>query len=488
MGSMTQLAAADRQLPRAPLPTQRGKLMEQGSDVTYGDSGHVHKKGYSQLYGRFVLLTLVCSVVPLLLFGWGIYIYYSRFSTERMVDYFQGQTQHHRKLIELYLQERTSDLWLMASTHALDYLRQQDNLKNIFTIMNREGPFFEDLGVLNDQGKHMAYVGPFDLMDKDYSGTLWFKELVERNIYISDMFLGYRDVPHVIIGITTSEGGMRWILRATINTEYFRALVEDVKMGQTGEVYLVNRAGILQTSPRFGGKILDKAPLPMELFTEAGGVRILESTSEDPDATPRQIVAYTWLKDPTWMLVVKQDYAEVFQQVNHVNRAMLLFLHISVLAILIVSVITTRHMIQVVKKRDEKAEELNRQLVQASKLASLGELAAGVAHEINNPLAIILAGNQVARDICDEISNSDDNSKTMLLEILSQTDGQVLRCNMITHNLLRFARRTRSVIENVNVNTSLDEVIELMEKRAKSGGISFNKDLDPGLPSFFSDP
>ena len=49
------------------------------------------------------------------------------------------------------------------------------------------------------------------------------------------------------------------------------------------------------------------------------------------------------------------------------------------LAILVVSFLTTKHMIQVIRKRDEEAEDLNRQLVQASKLASLGELAAGVA-------------------------------------------------------------------------------------------------------------
>jgi two-component system, NtrC family, sensor kinase len=462
--------------------------MEAESEITSNGLNHGHKKGYSRLYVRFVVLTLICSVLPLLLFGWGIYAYYSRFSAERMVAYFQGQIQHHRKLIELYLKERTSDLELVASIQSLAYLRNQENLGSIFKMMNREEPFFEDLGVLSDKGKHLAYVGPFDLMDKNYSQTIWFKQLMDRNMYISDMFLGYRDVPHFIIGITSPEGGERWILRATVNTESFRALVEDVKMGKTGEVFLVNREGILQTSPRFGGKILDKTSLPMEFLTEPNGIRILEASDEGPHPTSRKVFAYTWLSEPSWMLVVRQDYSEVFQQENHVNHAMLVFLHVSILAILIVSIITTRHMIQMVKKRDEQKEELNRQLVQTGKLASLGELAAGVAHEINNPLAIILAGNQVARDICDELPNLDDNSKAMLLDILSQTDGQVLRCNMITHNLLRFARRSKSVIENVNVNACLDEVVELMEKRAKSNGIGFQKDLDPNLPSFLSDP
>lgn len=456
--------------------------------IVHHSPAHSQRKGYSTLYGRFVLLTLICSVVPLLLVGWGIYEYYSRFSSDRMVENFQLQAQHHQKLIELFLKERASDLELIAFSHSLAYLSQQPNLHKIFTIMNRDGAYFEDLGVISDSGFHISYEGPYNLMGIDYSRTFWFKALAEKDVYISDIFLGFRNVPHFIIALAVHEGDRKWILRATVSAESFRALVEDVKMGETGEVYLVNREGILQTTPRFGGAILGKTPLPMELFTEQSGVLVLEPGLRGTDTRPRQVVAYTWLNGPRWMLVVKQDYAEVNRLVNHANHAMLVFLHVSILAILIVSVITTRHMIQAVKKRDEEKDALNRQLVQASKLASVGELAAGVAHEINNPLAIILTGNQVIRDFADECRDMDGNFRAQLLEFLEQTDSQVLRCNMITHNLLRFARRTKSVVEEVDLNKNVSEVIELMEKRAKSSGVGFQKELDPDLPPFLSDP
>ncbi len=427
-------------------------------------------------------------MLPLLLVGWGIYDYYSQFATERMVEYFQSQVQHHERIIELFFKERVSDLQLIAYSQSLEQLQEQKNLRRIFDIMNREGSYFEDLGVQNDHGKHLGYIGPFDLIDKDYSQTFWFREVMARNVCISDMFLGYRNVPHVIIAVANAEAGQKWILRATIFTDSFRSLLEDVKMGETGEVYLVNAHGILQTTPKFGGKILDKIDLPMGAFTEQSGIRILDATTtEDRRNVPSQIVAYTWLKDPKWMLVVKQNYSEAFQQVNRANHAMLLFLHVSIIAILIVSIITTKHMIQVVKNRDEEADELNRQLVQTSKLASLGELAAGVAHEINNPLAIILTGNQVIRDIADEVSDLEEEFKTQLYECLAQADGQVLRCNMITHNLLRFARRSKSIIEEVNLNNCISEVIELMEKRAKSSGVSFERDFNELLPKVRTD-
>ena len=156
---------------------------------------------------------------------------------------------------------------------------------------------------------------------------------------------------------------------------------------------------------------------------------------------PKQIVAYSWLKHPQWLLVVKQDFSEVFGDINQVNTVILVLLHSSVLAILVVSVFATRYMIKAIKKRDQEAEVLNRQLMQASKLASIGELAAGVAHEINNPLAVILTENQVIRDLSEDEQNLDGKFKDQLGQSLSQVDSQVERCSHITQNLLRFSRR-----------------------------------------------
>jgi len=63
--------------------------------------------------------------------------------------------------------------------------------------------------------------------------------------------------------------------------------------------------------------------------------------------------------------VVKQDYAEAFGDVNYANTWTLIFLHVSALSILIVSVLITRHMITIIKRRDAEADRLNDQLMQA---------------------------------------------------------------------------------------------------------------------------
>jgi two-component system NtrC family sensor kinase len=444
---------------------------------------------YSRLYRKFVLLTLISSLVPLLLVGWGIYIYYSNFSRDRMQVYFQGQVESHRRIIELFLSERTHDLQLVGQTHSLNFLEKESNLRQIFGVLNRQGQYFTDLGVIGGNGKHMAYIGPYHLMDKDYSQTFWFKELMKKGIFISDMFLGFRNDPHFIIALLGFEGERPWILRASINTEYLRSLVENVKIGHTGEAYLLNQTGIFQTSPRSSGRIMGKSSLSVGQFKGDSGVRTMGMDGGQAGwFSPHQIVAYAWLKDPHWLLIVRQDYSEAFRDVNHANLATLIFLHLSLLGIIIITAIITRTMIKTIRKRDQESDQLNKQLMQASKLASLGELSAGVAHEINNPLAIILTEGQVIRDSLEEVPDLDEEFKSQLMESLSQIDTQVQRCNLITHNLLRFSRRTTSVIGMVDLNAFLKEVIQLMEGRAKGMGVQFVTDLDKSLDPIRSDP
>jgi len=359
------------------------------------NGNHQHQTHYGRLFRRFVLLTVVCSLIPLLLVGWGINIHYTRFARSRMMDSFQTQLEDHRKTVELYLQERTSRLSLIARTHSREYLSNMVNLHTVFEILNRQDGSFADLGVINAAGRHLAYIGPYDLMDKNYTKAIWFKEVMERGIFISDMFMGFRKVPHFIIAVLRKEKEQKWILRATIDTKVFRFLVESVQVGKTGEVLLLYHQGIYQTSPRFSGKIMGKAFFPVGDIHADAKIHILEDeTDTRSQRFPRQIVAQIWLKEPRWLLMIRQNYDEALDAVNHANRITLIFLHISALIILIVTVLITRHMITVVKKRDLEADYLNRQFMQASKLASIEIL----TYEKSRAAAIVKAAGSAGYD------------------------------------------------------------------------------------------
>lgn len=459
------------------------------NDITHQGKKAPQDRKYFGLNLKFVLLTLVCSVAPLLLVGWIMNVHYTKFASARMIQSFQNEVDHHKKIIDLFLKQRSSALQLIARTHTRENLLKKFLLTEIFELLNREYWSITDLGIIDSNGDHLAYVGPYDLRDKNYKNTFWFKEVMEKGLYISDMFMGFRNEPHFIIAVSKQERDNKWILRATIDTEKFRSLVENVHIGRTGEVYLVNREGVFQTTPRFSGEIMEKSPIRMDAGHEGIKVKIFEpGENGHKKRADRAIVAQAWLDNPQWMLVVRQKYCEALNSVNHANRATLLFLYISAAMILVVSIFITRFMISIVKRRDCEADKLGQQLQQTGKLAAIGELSAGVAHEINNPLAIILTERQILMDLFEYGQVTDEDFEQQFKESMAQINVQVLRCKQITQNLLRFARRTKAVIETVDINAFIMEVVNLMEREAKTGGIKFFTDLDKSTKSVLSDP
>ncbi|MDO9109027.1 MAG: ATP-binding protein [Desulfatirhabdiaceae bacterium] len=273
-----------------------------------------------------------------------------------------------------------------------------------------------------------------------------------------------------------------------MDTEAFRALVENVMIGRTGEVFLVNGKGIYQTTPRYRGQIMESASMPMG--ESHPGIRVRQEAAEagsnggQPD---RQIVSTAWLAMPQWMLVVRQNLDEAFGAEKRANLSALALLHISAATILLVTALVTRYMLNLVKRRDAEAEILNRQLIQTSKMASIGELSLGVAHEINNPLAIISTEREILLDASRNAIGIDSDFGDQLDDSMNQIDTQIKRCTRITHNLLKFSRRTQSVLDMVDINSFIRELIELMERETKSSGITFLEYLSPDVPPILSD-
>ena len=134
-----------------------------------------------------------------------------------------------------------------------------------------------------------------------------------------------------------------------------------------------------------------------------------------------------------------------------------------------------------IKRLHEKQE----QLVEAEKLASLGRIAAGVANEINNPLAIVNEKAGLMQDILE--MSGDFQNKERFSNLTYGIIGSVNRCRAITHNLLGFARKTDLTIGHMDLIESIKEVKGFLEKDILLRSIRFEMDLMEGLPEINSD-
>jgi signal transduction histidine kinase len=121
----------------------------------------------------------------------------------------------------------------------------------------------------------------------------------------------------------------------------------------------------------------------------------------------------------------------------------------------------------------------------SNKLASIGRLAAGVAHEINNPLAII---NEKAGLVKDLISYTGScPADTRIIGLIDSVLSSVERCGTITKRLLSFARHMEVNIESINLGKVIDDVLGFLHKEAEYRNITVNLDIAPNIPEFRSD-
>ena len=143
---------------------------------------------------------------------------------------------------------------------------------------------------------------------------------------------------------------------------------------------------------------------------------------------------------------------------------------------------TTRKLIQKLAAAEEQACFLDEKLVQSQKLASIGELSAGIGHEINNPLGIISQETEWMQHLLKQIGERDSKEVAELRDSLKEVLHQVDRCREITQNLLDFARRKEPVFQEVNVNKLIEDLSKLVEKEAILHQIEILREFQQDLP------
>ncbi len=437
---------------------------------------------YTRLQRKIIIITLVVSLAPLVILGATIYHQFARMCGEKIEEQIRYRASAQAEAVELFLKERTAILCAMADTHTLSDMTDEAYLAHIFEVMNARAGAFVDLGVISNSGQHLAYVGPYELRGLNYYQHPWFGDVMSKGVYVSNVYMGYRKLPHFIIAVRRQEGLNSWILRATIDPDIFGEIVRSAQLGRTGDAFIVNQEGVFQTRPRFSGKILSKWPLNTRIFGRKTTV-IEEENGEGRET----LYAGSWLRNGKWLLVISQETAEEMTGLFATRNVEIAIIVCGFLAIILATVFTTQMTVKRLRQTDLRMNELNAQLVQSDKLAALGKMAAGVAHEINNPLAVILQKTGWMEDLLDEEAFRESENYQEYRESLIKIEEHVERARKVVHNMLGYARKMEPHLEDVDINVTLSETIALLENYARNNNIEISTELSPDLPIISSD-
>ena len=449
------------------------------------------------------LIVILVSLTPLTLITGLMGYYFETSYREKILENLHEKMKRHQQHINLYLDKTLSDVEFVADSTPYDELVRNASLQNELLMLQNAYPnVFVDLGVVNAAGELVSYAGDLKLADANYSHAEWFQDAKKKDYYLSDVFLGYRHKPHFVISVKKKRQSSAWLLRATVNFAGFNSLVDEIRVGETGSAFIVNSKGEFQTQPRTElidriGGLLKITPWvggeqnpgaegasarpPKVKVTSSGGNAVLGTVKNGRESV---LFILMPLKSGEWTLVYQQQWNDAFLEINRARTTALTIFFLGCLAVLLAAFLISRKAVWQIERAELEKEKMNAAVTEARKLASIGELAAGVAHEINNPVAIMLEHAGWMEDLLGE----EDLQKAEILDefkhSLKQISIQGVRCKEITHKLLSFARSTDRTHTNIQLNNTIGETLNIVcNANSKLEGITIQTDLARDLPT-----
>lgn len=150
---------------------------------------------------QMILVMLGFGLIPLIAMGTAGILAALNEIEDITRNVLEAMVKNRKATIELFIEEKHRQLELAAKTHSVEALSSQYLLEVLLEQIRREKGGIVDLGFIGPDGKHIVYVGPYALKDKDYSEEPWFCEVMVRGRYESDVFLGFRKFPHMVFAV-----------------------------------------------------------------------------------------------------------------------------------------------------------------------------------------------------------------------------------------------------------------------------------------------
>lgn len=453
-------------------------------EKSFEDSDRIpraEKTRYNRLWWYFVILMTVVSLTPLVIMTLVNYHQYQKALKTEMLYPISRLLSNTKRTLEFVIAERKSALKLIVSEKEFSAFKREERLAVTFKNLKESFGGFVDLGVIDSKGNQIYYEGPYDLQGKNYMDQSWFHEVTVRDVYVSDVFMGYRHFPHFVIAVKREmANGSFYVLRATIDTQMLIQQIRSLDLGPSSDVFLINHEGILQTSSRFHGKLLE--PCSLESQKYSSGPEVIEEYLENGES---YLLGYAYIEQSPFIVIIIQNQKDLMKTWIASRTDPIWFLIGSSVLILLVVLGSATYMIHRLREADIRRARAFHNLEYTNKMASIGRLAASVAHEINNPLAII---NEKAGLLKDLVGISDNfTQKEKVSNLVNSILNSVERCSTITHRLLGFARRMEARTELISLELLLKEVLGFLGKELEHRNVEIHFEVADNFPSIEND-
>jgi two-component system, NtrC family, sensor kinase len=442
------------------------------------------RRHFNLLQTRLTLGLVVIFLLPSALLSFYFHFQFAHTLKKSAMLNLAAVAESQKNTIDLYLQERVINLYTLFHSQEFTLTPTPSHMDHFLQSLKQFNDGFIDIGFINPQGIQTDYAGPYlFLRDMDYRQESWYQALLaeNRNYIISDIYPGIREIHHFTIAIRQVIDGRPYVIRAALDPEKLATFLKAISQGKEVDSILINLQGQHQMLASARNKFPEHSDYVPSYAVPSG----VEEIQRNQQAL---LVAHSWLKEPQWALLAMQPVSAAQAGMHEARLILILSLAGFILLISAIIYYTIKKLVDNARSMAEKGQHLEEMLAHASKLASIGELASGVAHEINNPLAIIMATSGVIRDMLNPDFGLDQSPEAIRKE-LATIDTAAVRVKGITHKLQDMGRSRILSSTYCDVNALIDETLLRLKKvEFKTKHIETVTRYSPDLPQIPGEP
>ena len=441
---------------------------------------------YRSLMKSMLLIGFFLPFLPMILVSGIIFYQFDAAYQDHVQIHLIEAVRKGKRNIDHFLNDKLDDLRFIAGSFGYEKLREADILKDILRkLQMQQSPVFVTLGLLDGGGREIAGTGSEKSFGTSYVESGWLKEVLKSGYGVNAVSTDPQGIPHIIMAVRGGTQNEPWVLLSRIDYAAFNRRVQDLR-GDTGSAFIFSRGGQCLIRPASSINPTKGTGLDFPGFPDSDDA--IAMVRRRDTAGQENIYVTTFLKSVDWLFVHRQGASEAFSGLNRAKKVTGAIVVLVGFCIALYALGLSRKMVRRIELADKKKQKMNEQMFQTGKLASIGELAAGIAHEINNPVAIMVEEAGWIEDLLEEESFQEMENLAEYKRALKQIQTQGQRCKVITHKLLSFARKADFRIQNVKLKALIEDIMAISSRRSKYNRVKIRLDIQENLPEFMLPP
>ncbi len=434
---------------------------------------------YKDLFRRNFIRLSFTYLTPLILLIVFAQYQYTKLLQESRDIHLRSVAEQKTNLLDLFLRERVLNIINLLEDPRFEIPPSDIQMEKYLTKLKNDSEAFTDIDFFDTLGVRVCYAGPGTIGDiRDYSNEIWYSNLKDsgKKSVITDIYLGFRKKAHFTIGVCRKIKDKLYVLRATLDPGKIYDYINSFSGSSDLNIAVINDEGKYQVVTQGNGKVLEKSPIKPSRDKKFGTL-ITQSDGQEIS------YAFSWLSQVDWVVIVSEKPSRNSISFWGFHPDVMIFSGIVFFIIAVLVVFRSRKIALIEVEKDITRSQLE----QASKLASVGELASGIAHEINNPLAIIASETGLLKDMMNPEFDMKPTFEQLLPHIENIRDA-VFRCRDITRKLLSFVRKNDIVLKQYDIHAIIDDiVVGFYDKKMSISNIEVIRHYGDDIPMLTTD-